>query len=220
MSVVNGETIHTKGSLLLFLADTLAAHQIGGFKIGVGFSFRKCRNCLTTADEMEGNVSNHFIYCVFMHVLLKQYRHNAFQLRTPELHEYQCSLLKGPLASFNSTTHGVNYRGILNDIPLFNVADWQLPQDVMHVLLEGVLPLEIKLLLHHFIIIKKLFTLHHFNVRLNSFIFGYTCTKSKPSKIDENHLIDGNLHQSGKIKIFCFLINLFIYCSISVLDTW
>lgn len=61
VSAVNGETIHTKGSLLLFLADTLAAHQIGGFKIGVGFSFRKCRNCLTTADEMEGNVSNHFI---------------------------------------------------------------------------------------------------------------------------------------------------------------
>ena len=30
------------------LADTLAAHSIGGFKVGVGFSLRKCRMCLTT----------------------------------------------------------------------------------------------------------------------------------------------------------------------------
>ena len=46
-----------KGSLLLFLADTLAAHQLGGFKVGVGFSFRKCRNCLATADEIKQKVT-------------------------------------------------------------------------------------------------------------------------------------------------------------------
>lgn len=27
------------------MADTLAAHSMGGFKVGVGFSFRKCRMC-------------------------------------------------------------------------------------------------------------------------------------------------------------------------------
>ena len=39
--------------------------------------------------------------------------------------------------------YGVNYSSCLNEIPLFNVADWQLPQDIMHVLLEGVLSLKI-----------------------------------------------------------------------------
>ena len=81
---------------------------------------------------------------------------------------------------------------------MFNVADWQLPQDVMHVLLEGVLPFEIKLLLHNFTSIKCFFSLNHFNARLESFQFGYN--ESKPSKIEMSHLVDGNLHQSGKSK--------------------
>ena len=74
------------------------------------------------------------------------------------------------------------------------MADWQLPQDVMHVLLEGVLPFEIKLLLQNFTSVQRFFSLDHFNARLESFQFGYT--ESKPSKIEPSHL-DGNLHQSG-----------------------
>lgn len=53
---VKGRQIQVTGSLLLFLADTLAAHQIGGFKVGVGFSLRKCRNCLATSDDMNVKV--------------------------------------------------------------------------------------------------------------------------------------------------------------------
>ena len=34
------------------LADTQAAHSIGGFKVGVGFAFRKCRDCLATKEMM------------------------------------------------------------------------------------------------------------------------------------------------------------------------
>ena len=44
----------------------------------------------------------------------------------------------------------------------------------------------------------KFFTLDHFNVRLESFVFGYTSATSKPSRIDSNNLTDGNLRQSGK----------------------
>lgn len=83
----------------------------------------------------------------------------------------------------------------MNDIPLFNVADYQLPQDIMHVLLEGVLPLEMKLLLHQLIVVDNLFTVHHFNARVESFQFGYNTVK--PSKIELSHLNDGNLRQSG-----------------------
>ena len=46
------QQIKVTGSLVLFLANTLAAHQIGGFKVGVGFSLRKCRNCLATLEDM------------------------------------------------------------------------------------------------------------------------------------------------------------------------
>ena len=49
------ETI-LKGSVFLVLADTLAAHSIGGFKAGVGFSLRKCRQCMATYDTMSVQV--------------------------------------------------------------------------------------------------------------------------------------------------------------------
>ena len=47
-----------QGTVLVMLADTLAAHSIGGFKIGVGFALRKCRNCLATAESMRMLVSS------------------------------------------------------------------------------------------------------------------------------------------------------------------
>ena len=39
------------------LADTLAAHSTGGFKVGVGFSLHKCRTYLATKETMMINVS-------------------------------------------------------------------------------------------------------------------------------------------------------------------
>lgn len=45
------------GSVLLLLSDTLAAHEIGGFKVGVGFAHRICRDCFATKDEVQSKVS-------------------------------------------------------------------------------------------------------------------------------------------------------------------
>ena len=39
-----------KGALLAFLADNLAAHELGGFKESFSFSRRFCRSCLTDKD--------------------------------------------------------------------------------------------------------------------------------------------------------------------------
>lgn len=107
------------------------------------------------------------------------------------------------LASFNSTTTGVCYDSCLNEIPLFNVADWQLPQDIMHVILEGILPLELKMLLNHLTAVQKLFTIGELNDRIESFQFGYS--ESKPSRIEPSHL-DGNLRQNGNILLYVYYI--------------
>ena len=45
------------GTVLVALADTLAAHQLGGFKVCVRFSLRKCRDCMATIDTMSTKVS-------------------------------------------------------------------------------------------------------------------------------------------------------------------
>jgi len=52
----NGQEIVVKGAVLAMLVNTQAAHANGGFKIRVGFSLRKCRNCLATMDAMSARV--------------------------------------------------------------------------------------------------------------------------------------------------------------------
>ena len=58
---VNGEMSCVRGTVLVVLADTLAAHQLGGFKIGVGFSLRKCRQWMATLDDMQTQV--YILFC-------------------------------------------------------------------------------------------------------------------------------------------------------------
>uniref|UniRef100_A0A1X7VKH4 Uncharacterized protein n=1 Tax=Amphimedon queenslandica TaxID=400682 RepID=A0A1X7VKH4_AMPQE len=50
---VKGQKVTFFGSVLLLLSDTLAAHEIGGFKVGVGFAHRICRVCFATKDEIQ-----------------------------------------------------------------------------------------------------------------------------------------------------------------------
>ena len=57
MSIKIGEeytTLHA--AVLVMLADTLGAHQIGGFKSGVGFALRNCRTCMATKETMKDKV--------------------------------------------------------------------------------------------------------------------------------------------------------------------
>ena len=53
---IRGKQHIVRGGVLFTLADTLAAHSIGGFKVGVGFSLRKCRMCLATKEQMSTKV--------------------------------------------------------------------------------------------------------------------------------------------------------------------
>ena len=54
--IIDGKEVLVKGVVLAMLADTQAAHSIGGFKVEVGFALRKCRNCLATKETMSVKV--------------------------------------------------------------------------------------------------------------------------------------------------------------------
>ena len=88
---------------------------------------------------------------------------------------------------------------MLNGILEFHVANGQMPQDVMHVMLEGALPFEIKLMLRVFIYDKKYFGLDLLNDRLDSFVYGRNEARTKPPKSFERRQIfgDSNLGLSG-----------------------
>ena len=46
-----------RAGVLYALANTLAAHSLAGFKVGVGLSLRTCRMCLATRDLSQIKVS-------------------------------------------------------------------------------------------------------------------------------------------------------------------
>lgn len=152
------------GALLAFLADTLAAHSVGGFKESMGFALRICRTCMITRPLSQSCFSETDSECV---------------LRTPATHFEQCSLLQGELCHHYSTSYGVNRLSVLEEVPSFSVTSG-LPHDIMHDLFEGVVPNEMKQLLSH-CIQEKYFTLRELNDRILSFDFP---KDSKPVPID------------------------------------
>lgn len=50
--ITAGENRIVRGTLSAVIADNLASHQIGGFKIGFAKGFRKCRFCMGTDEEI------------------------------------------------------------------------------------------------------------------------------------------------------------------------
>ena len=71
---------------------------------------------------------------------------------TDEQHSYHCDVLeRHDLSSAGqqhfSLVYGVNRRALLNTLTYFSVALGALIPDIMHNVLEGVLPLEVKLML-------------------------------------------------------------------------
>ena len=69
----------------------------------------------------------------------------------------------------------------------------------MHVILEGILPLEIKMMLKTFIYEKHYFELITLNERLKSFVYGRSESRTKPPKPFERKNIfgDSSLGLSG-----------------------
>jgi len=103
-------------------------------------------------------------------------------MQTPEVCNYHCALLDGPLSYKNSVTHRVNFYSPLNDLDNFHVVN-QLPQDIMHILLEGVIAYELSLLLTFFIANKKYFTNAHLNGSISCYDYSVREVNDKPSPV-------------------------------------
>ena len=58
------------GTVIAFLADTVAAQEIGGFKIGVSFALRKCRVCMATDKMIQRKVYYLCVLCSTYKVFL------------------------------------------------------------------------------------------------------------------------------------------------------
>ena len=124
-----------RGALLAVVADTPASNLLGGFKESVGGAKRKYRHCVADFDQIQ---------TIFSEVEL--------ELRNQEIHFYHLHQLQDnpALNQHFSKEYGVVRKSVLLDAPYFNVTR-QLPQDIMHVLLEGALSRALYFVLHWFL---------------------------------------------------------------------
>ncbi len=184
---VNIKTAHGErtlyGAVVSLCGDTLAQHELTGFKEGVGFAFRKCRHCECSFEDMQVNFDA-----------------ENFVKRSLDRHVRQCNEIERAATDFLrsslKTTYGINRKSKLIDFPAFDLIR-QTPQDIMHVILEGVAPLEVKTVLKHLVLSGQL-ELDTFN----SAILGYpysTDVRDKPCPITVTTLSsnDNRLKQSA-----------------------
>lgn len=206
VKLYNGVKIHLAsgeheiyGAVVSICGDTLAQHELCGFKEGVGFAYSKCRHCECSFEEMQ----NYF-------------NEENFEQRTLERHIRQCSDIEKASTEFlrNSlkTTYGINRRSKVMDFPAFNLIQ-QTPQDIMHVILEGIAPLELKCLLKQLVLLGQL-DLDAFNAGIIGFPYSPQDTRDRPCPIAYSTLAsnDNKLKQSSGqmlvlLKILPFLLD-------------
>ena len=92
--------------------------------------------------------------------------------------------------------YGVKERCVLNSSKYFHVVDG-LPSDIMHEILEGVLPLHLKVMLRKFVLDEKRFTLDERNRWIHGFAFGASDFRNKPSLLKNLNASDCPIRQSG-----------------------
>ena len=104
--------------------------------------------------------------------------------------------IHGPLSSGDSTTYGVTNPSPLNSIIDFHVVN-QLPQDIMHVLFEGVVPHELRFMLPYFVK-EKYFSISELNGKIHC--YSTHDAGDRPSDINPRIFTssDAKINQSGE----------------------
>ena len=178
---INGQNRLVFGTLLAVLADTPAAAFIADMKQSF-FAKRFCWNCNINTDEMQNKVTV-----------------DELQEGYPVLHHQWCKDLETMperLISFWSKHWGINGTSALLDIKNFNICV-NMAQDVLHVLLEGLLGYATCLLLQ-LCIEEKLFDVNWLNSQLQSFLYSYLDRDNKLEKITRNQIFESvSLKQTG-----------------------
>lgn len=132
--------------------------------------------------------------CIYL-----QFVSDAFQPRTRETHATHCEALGGLLHDHFATTYGLHRDSILNTSRYFHITEGLVP-DIMHDVLEGVLPLETKELLKC-LVEDKVISASELEQVSTSFPFNGPDSHNKPTPIIPAVLSsnDHSLKQSGNL---------------------
>ena len=154
-----GSVKHVKPVLFQVTGDNLGLHDMLGFTASFSANF-PCRFCKAPKE-----------------VIRCQLVEDMSILRNKENFDADSAI-------GNISLTGIKRVSVLNEVNGYHVTDNHAP-DVMHDLLEGVLPLEMKLTVRS-LIDQGCFTLDELNSRISSFGYGQVDKKNKPSSISQS----------------------------------
>ena len=98
-----------------------------------------------------------------------------------------------------SIKYGINRKSVLTQLKYFDICNGGLIPDLMHDMLEGLLPYETKLVLKH-IVESRYVNLKQINHIIDSIELGYMETSNRPSTPIVLNMEDKPLKQNGKCK--------------------
>ncbi len=165
----DGTIVHKRGTLVQIVGDNLGLNQLCGF--------------------VESFSATHFCRMCTMHKAdcADTYRDDSLELRSKDQYTQQLQdLLRGTLTAKDC---GIKSSCSLYSLQYFHVIE-NVSVDIMHDLLEGVVPYELKLIFSSFIFEKKYFTLEFLNGCLASFDYGCSDRKNKPTAFTDAELRD------------------------------
>ena len=122
-----------KGTVIFLAGDTPASANAGGFR-ETPSAYRLCRSCMTTEDDWK--ISG-----------VERY----YTLRSKTAHEDHITAACDPTITKEASNYWKKYYGVNRRSSLMDIIDVteDLPQDMMHILIEGPLHILIRLLLRY-----------------------------------------------------------------------
>lgn len=156
-----------RGTLSQVCGDNLGLNGLLGFVESFSANM-PCRICVGRKDEFQTKFTG-----------------EEFDLRDRHTHSLHVEEVRNDAAFVANS--GVKRDCILNSLQYFHVTS-NVAVDIMHDILEGIAPMEVKLVLCKFIYDDHFFTLSDFNTFLSSHNYGFCDAKNKPSLILESTL--------------------------------
>ncbi|XP_072045638.1 uncharacterized protein [Amphiura filiformis] len=171
-----------KPKLFQICGDNLGLHQLLGFACGFTANY-PCRVCRAPRQ-----------------ICQEQVEEREDLLRT--MHNFALDV---EIANLSQT--GVSRNGILNELSYYHVV-LNFMHDSMHDFLEGVVPMEIKLVIN-WLIDEERFTLLELNSRIAAFSYGFVDKQNRPSPITASSLANpkGSSGQTAS-QMQCLFMNL------------
>ncbi|CAF1953676.1 unnamed protein product [Rotaria magnacalcarata] len=183
--ILPGDVNPTYFTISTLCADNLAAHELGGFTCAFNYGYC-CRYCLTNHRDMK-----------------TRYNETQVLIRTTTSHDLQVKQVRN--VPGDKKIYGINEESILSILPSFHPVI-SLPPDIMHDILEGVMP-KLTACLLHTIVSSRLCSAAQLCRRINKYTYGVNDKQNRPPPFKEKDILDERVPGKAMEK-FCLFLNL------------